>query len=249
MAASAARALAAEKGLVFLSSRSAEHCAELSDSIVASGGRSAWLASDLAEEGAAEAAVRSCVEAYGRLDAVFSVAGISGREFGDGPLHECTLDGWETTMEANAKSTFLVCRAAVRQMLVQDTDDTGLRGAILVMSSVLVSNPDPRHFATHAYAASKGAVEAFSRSVAAYYAPYGIRVNAIAPAFVATPMSQRAQQDPAIVAYLKDKQALAGGIIDAEDTVGTVLFLLSEGARIASGQVIAIDGGWAASEC
>jgi NAD(P)-dependent dehydrogenase (short-subunit alcohol dehydrogenase family) len=248
MAASAARAIAAEGGAVFIVSRTAEHAEALAASIVAGGGAAAWAAGDLAQEAAVEAAVDACIRAYGRIDGVFSAAGISGRRFGDGPLHEATLEGWETVMAANATSQFLVCRTAIRRMLEQAPDATGQRGAVLTMSSMLATRPAPGHFATHAYAASKGAIEALTRATAAYYAPQGIRVNAIAPSLIATPMSRRAQEDPAILAYLARRQPLAGGPIDAEDVTRTVLFLLSDDSRMVTGQVIAVDGGWSVSE-
>jgi NAD(P)-dependent dehydrogenase (short-subunit alcohol dehydrogenase family) len=151
-------------------------------------------------------------------------------------------------MRANATSQFLVCRAVIRQMLNQAPDAGGTRGAVLTMSSALATHPSATHFATHAYAASKGAIEAFTRAVAAFYAPRGIRVNAVAPALVATPMSRRAQDDPEVRDYLARKQPLADGPIDPDAVTRAVLFLLSDDARMVTGQVIAVDGGWSVSE-
>jgi len=248
MAASAARAIAAEGGAVFVVSRTPGHAEALARAIVADAGKAAWYAADVAQEAEVEAAVAACVDAFGRIDAVYSAAGISGRAFGDGPLHEATLEGWQTVLAMNATSQFLVCRAAVRRMLGQDPDGSGLRGALLTMSSTLATHPAASHFATHAYAASKGAIEAFTRSVASYYAGSGIRANVIAPALVATPMSRRAQDDPEIRAYLARKQPLAGGPIEADAVTPAVLFLLSDEARMVTGQVVAVDGGWSVSE-
>ena len=244
IAAAAARALVAEGASVFVVSRTAGNAGQLAGALEAEGARAGWRAADLSVEEEADASVAACVEQLGRLDCVYNVAGISGRRFGDGPLHDLTLEGWQTVLATNATSTMLVCRAAVRTMLDQEPDARGGRGAILNMSSVLATSPSPEHFATHAYAASKGAIEAFSRSIAAYYAPQGIRVNVIAPALVATPMSRRAQADPAIRAYLAQKQPLAGGPLDADDLTGTALYLLSDDARMVTGQVVAVDGGW-----
>ena len=229
----AARALAGEGGAVFVVSMTADHARALAEAI--GGG---WRAADLTQEAEVDAALDACLDRFGRIDCVYNVAGISARSFGDGALHEMTLDGWQTAMTVNATSTFLVCRAAMRTMLKQG------RGAILNMSSTLASDPEPRFFATAGYAASKGAIEAFSRAIAAYYAPHGVRINVIAPALVATPMSTRALSDAAILAYLERRQPLAGGPLSPADLVGTALYLLSDESRMVTGQVIAVDGGW-----
>ena len=245
MAASAARAIAAEGGRVFVASRTADHARALGDEL---GGRHGWFAAELSQEDGAEAAVAAARDRLGRLDAVYAVAGISGRRFGDGPLHEATLEGWETVIGSNLTSLFLVSRAAVRAMHEQEPDADNQRGTILAMSSALSRHPSAEYFATHAYAASKGAIEAFVRATAAFYAPRGIRVNAIAPALVSTPMSRRAQDDPAILAYLRGKQPLASGPIDPDAVTAVALHLLSRDARMVTGQVVDVDAGWSVSE-
>jgi NAD(P)-dependent dehydrogenase (short-subunit alcohol dehydrogenase family) len=194
---------------------------------------------DLSDEATAEAAVQACLHHYGRIDGVFNVAGISGRRFGDGPLHECSTEGWDTLMRVNVRSLFLVTRAAIRHML-----STHRPGAIVNMGSVLADSPEPRNFATHAYAASKGAIVALTKSAAAYYAPHKIRINAVAPGLVETPMSRRAQENVEICAYIRTKQALSGGFLSADDVAAAALFLLSDDARHITGEVLTIDGGW-----
>ncbi len=243
IAAAAARALAAEGGRVLVTSRTADHAKALAVEI---GAR--WQAADLTQEESVQSVIEAAVGAFGRLDCVYNVAGISGRRFGDGPLHEMTLDGWNQTIANNATSQFLVCRAAIRQMLAQEPAANGQRGAILNMSSVVAQKPSARYFATHGYAASKGAIESFSRALAASYARDGIRVNVIAPALVATPMSQRAQSDAQTMAYVAQRQPLAKGILQPEDLLGTALYLLSDDALMVTGQVVTVDGGWSISE-
>ena len=241
IAAAAAVALHGEGARIFVVSRTQEHVDDLLRTL---GPTCAGRRADLTQESEVDGLVGELVEKFGRLDCVYNVAGISGRRFGDGPVHEMTLDGWNQTLANNATSQFLVCRAAIRQMLAQEPAGNGQRGAILNMSSTLARYPEPSHFATHGYAASKGAIESFSRAMAAYYAPHGIRVNVIAPGLVATPMSQRAQRDPAILAYAAARQPLANGILQPGDLTGAALFLLSDDARMITGQTLDVDGGW-----
>jgi NAD(P)-dependent dehydrogenase (short-subunit alcohol dehydrogenase family) len=194
---------------------------------------------DLCDEDAVAQAFQACIEKLGGLSAVFNVAGSSGRRFGDGPVHECTLAGWEATFSANSRLAFLVSRAAVRHWLGTKTP-----GALLNIASVLAFSPEPTHFATHAYAAAKAATISMSHVMAAQYAANGIRVNVLAPALVRTPMSQRAQADPKIGAFIEHKQPLSHGFLEAADIAETALFLLSDKARHITGQVITVDGGW-----
>ncbi len=184
----------------------------------------------------------------GRIDVVFHVAGISGRRFGDGPLHECSVEGWDAVLDANARSTFLTNRAAVRRMLGQEPDEHGLRGTVLNMGSVLGWSPAPDFFGTYAYAASKGAIEAMTTAAAARYARDKIRFNLIAPALIETPMAARACGDPSILAYLADKQPMAGGPGSAEDCAEAALYLCEPASRFLTGVVLNVDGGWCVCE-
>src|SRR5262249_30482156 len=147
----------------------------------------------------------------GRIDVLFHAAGISGRKFGDGPLHQCEEDGWEQVLAANARAVFLTNRAAVRIMLGQPRDGAGLRGAVLNLGPALSHAPAPTHFGTIAYAASKGAVRALTLAAAARYAAEGIRFNLIEPGLIDTPMAARAVADPAIRSYVAARQPISGG--------------------------------------
>lgn len=196
---------------------------------------------DLTKPEAADRAVEQCLAQHGRIDALFHVAGASGRSHGDGPLDECTDEGWRFTIDANLTTAFHTTRAVLRQMMRQRC------GAILLTSSVLATSPERQRFATHAYAAAKGAVISMGRAMAAYYAPNGIRVNVIAPGLVRTPMSLRAQSDNEILNWMKVKQPLAGDLLDASEIAKAALFLLSDESRHITGQVIQVDAGWSVS--
>ncbi len=201
-----------------------------------------FSAADVRDEEAVRKSVAACVERFGRIDALFNVAGISARSLGDGPLHECSTEAWDTVMNVNAKGTFMMCR----EVLGEWTRNSQA-GVILNTGSVLAQHPQREHFATAGYAASKGAIEAMTLSAAAYYAPAGIRINVIAPGLVLTPMSARAQSNEQVMDYVARKQPLTQGMLAAEDIAKTACFLLRRDSSPITGQVITVDGGWSVS--
>ncbi|MSU36601.1 MAG: SDR family oxidoreductase [Pedosphaera sp.] len=206
--------------------------------------RGTVLRGDATDPSTAERAISAAVNAHGGFDGLYHVAGGSGRRRGDGPLHEISDDGWQFTQDINLKSLFHSNRAAVREFLHRKT-----RGSIVNCGSVLGYSPSPAFFPTHAYAAAKAAVLGLTRSAAAYYASYGIRLNVLAPGLVATPMSDRAQANPEILEFIRTKQPLDGGRIgQPEDLDSAVVWLLSDESKFVTGQVIAVDGGWSVSE-
>lgn len=179
-----------------------------------------------------------------QISAILHVAGGSGRRHGDGPLHELSDEGIDFTLNLNLKSLIYTNRAAVRFFMAQGTG-----GTILNVGSVLGHFPSPAYFATHAYAATKSAVVGFTRSVASYYAPHGIRVNVLSPALVETPMAQRACTNQDIQEFIRTKQPLDGGRVGVpQDLDGTMAHLLSDEARFITGQEFIVDGGWSISE-
>lgn len=202
------------------------------------------LCANAVEPGTAVQAIDACVQQYGHFHGLFHVAGGSGRKMGDGPLHELTLDGWNKTFELNLTALMLSNQAAIRWWLQHNTG-----GSVLNMSSVLGSSPSPVYFGTHAYAACKSAVTGFTKSLAAYYAKDNIRINAIAPALVNTPMAQRAIQNREIGAFIKTKQPLDGGRFgQPEDTDGIACYFMSDFSRFTTGQIVFVDGGWSVTE-
>jgi len=202
------------------------------------------FAADASDPKSAPAAINIALGNFQRFDGLYHVAGGSGRRQGDGPLHDLTDDGWRYTIEENLTSLAYSNRAAVQQFLKQRTG-----GTILNMGSVLGFAPSPHFFSTHAYAAAKSAIIGLTKSAAAYYAPAGIRLNVIAPALVATPMSQRAQGDEEILRFIATKQPLDGGRIgQPSDLDGAAVYFMSDDSRFVTGQVLSVDGGWSVSE-
>jgi NAD(P)-dependent dehydrogenase (short-subunit alcohol dehydrogenase family) len=204
------------------------------------GDRAVVLKSDATDPESAGQAIEAAVQRFGVLDGLYHVAGGSGRSFGDGPLDQINDDAWEATVRLNLTPVFYSNRAAVRQFLAQ-----GSGGSVLNISSILATSPSPKFFATHAYAAAKAAVIGLTRSAAAYYGGANIRFNALLPALVETPMSQRAARDEEIMRFIAVKQPLDGGRIGhVTDLDAAVVYFLSEQSRFVTGQVLAVDGGW-----
>ena len=238
---SAALTFAKQGAKVVVTGRNPESCEKANEQL---SGNGLVVNCDATIEGSTESAIEAGLNQWGPLHGLYHVAGGSGRKAGDGPLHEMSLAGWQSTIDLNLTSIMLSNRAALRTFLRQ-----GNGGAILNMGSVLGFSPSPEFFATHAYAAAKSAIIGFSKSIASYYAKDDIRVNVIAPALVETPMAKRAAEDSSIQKFIQSKQPLDGGRIGSpQDLDGACSLLLSDQSGFITGQVITVDGGWSISE-
>ena len=195
------------------------------------------LACDVTDEATVGATVAEAVKRLGGLDVVVNVVGISGRSLGDGPVHECTDAAWQRVLDVNVRSVFLVCKAAYPFL--------GRGSSVVNVSSVLGATGDATGlFATHAYAASKGAVLALTKAMAATYAAEGIRVNAVAPGLVRTPMSRRAQTNDAVLVEAARRQPLTGALVEPESVAAAITFLASTASAAITGAIVPVDGGW-----
>ena len=238
---SAAKAFVLHGAKVAVLGRNEESCISAQQQL---GQNAVALQGDACQEGTAKQAIELCIKSFGSFDGLYHVAGGSGRKFGDGPLHEITLDGWNKTFELNLTSLFLSNQAAVQQFILQNTG-----GTILNMGSVLGYSPSPKYFTTHAYAATKSALIGFVKATAAHYASANIRINILAPALVETPMSQRASSDQTIMDFVASKQPLDGGRNgQPQDLDGAAVYFMSDFSKFTTGQILSIDGGWSVTE-
>jgi meso-butanediol dehydrogenase / (S,S)-butanediol dehydrogenase / diacetyl reductase len=198
---------------------------------------SADFVGDLSRADEAERAVVAAEQQLGRVDVLFNGAGISGRSLGDGPVDSCTEEAWDAVLDSNLKSLFLCSKYAIPVLRRSGG------GAVVNLSSV-VGLVGSEVFDTHAYAASKGAIVTLTRAMAVAYAGDGIRVNAICPGLIDTPMSERARSDAETMARLRELQPLTGEPGQPEDVAGAAVYLAS--ATFVTGAVLTVDGGWTA---
>jgi NAD(P)-dependent dehydrogenase (short-subunit alcohol dehydrogenase family) len=197
-----------------------------------------FVQADVSRASDVEEAIRTVGDAFGRIDILFNVVGVSGRRWGDGPAAECTEEAWDRVMLINLKTVFLCCKFVIPRMV-----ESG-GGAIVNLSSVLGLVGGDEDFATHAYAASKGGIISFTKGIASYYSKQGIRANVLCPGLIATGMSARAQSDDRIRARLADLQPLTGDFGTADDVAKAALWLASDDAAFVTGVVLPVDGGW-----
>jgi NAD(P)-dependent dehydrogenase (short-subunit alcohol dehydrogenase family) len=234
----AAELFAAEGAAVAVVDLAAEAAEEAAGKITAEGGRSIALAANVAVAAEVESAVARAVREFGRLDVLYNNAGVNSA----GSVADATEDDWDRCFAVNAKGTFLCSRAAVPYL------ERAGGGAIVNQGSVagLVAVPN---FA--AYCAAKGAVVALTRSMAIDLAGRRIRVNAICPGTVFTPLMEpmlRARGDGDLEAGLAKTVVKypIGRLGTPAEIARVALFLASDDASFLTGSIVTADGGMTA---
>jgi NAD(P)-dependent dehydrogenase (short-subunit alcohol dehydrogenase family) len=197
-------------------------------------GRKALVATaDSRNQQEVASAVRAAVEAFGRIDILFNNAGTNVRK----PVVEMTDEDWHAIIETNVKGVFVVARAVARQMIAQKG------GCIINMSSASSVVPERDKVV---YASSKGAVMQFTKGLALEMAPHGIRVNAIAPGYMMTPLVKGYLESDAERQQRILSRIALSRVGQPEEIGGALVFLASDAASYITGATIAIDGGWTA---
>lgn len=198
--------------------------------IEGSGGKAAFLKADVTDPAAMDALVAACVSRFGSMDMAFNNAGILPPQR---PLHEILPEEFDLAINVDLKGVFYAMQAQIRHFL-----KTG-KGAIVNTASVAGIVADPN---MAAYVAAKHGVVGLTKAAAIEYAQAGIRVNAIGPGFVVTPMTQH-WADSADFRAAFFAQNISGRAAQPEEIAGTVLHLCSDAASFINGSLFVIDGG------
>ena len=217
----------AEGAVVYAFSRTAPSAAPSAASEPAAAAAPRWIQCDVADEASIAAAIAAVLAEAGRIDVLVNNAGITR----DGLLMRMKTEDWDAVLDTNLKSAFLLSRAVVRPMLKQRS------GCILNVSSVvgITGNGGQAH-----YSASKAGIIGFTKSLAREVASRDIRVNAIAPGFIETSMTDRIPED--FKQKLKESIPL-GRVGTTEEAANAALFLCSPLASYCTGIVLQVDGG------
>ncbi|HSI75710.1 MAG TPA: SDR family oxidoreductase [Lunatimonas sp.] len=225
-----ALAFAARGAMVVLSDYIPDEDTE--KSIKENGNDAIFVKCDVSREEDVRNLVAETVAHYGRLDFCFNNAGIEGTP---APATDCTNENWDKTININLKGVWYCMKYQIPEML-----KTG-GGSIVNNASIagLVGFGN-----MPAYVASKHGVVGLTKNAALDYAKQGIRVNAVCPGVIHTPMIDRfTGGDQAAIEQLKAGKPM-GRIGQPEEIAETVVFLCSDGASFITGQAIAVDGGW-----
>jgi NAD(P)-dependent dehydrogenase (short-subunit alcohol dehydrogenase family) len=205
---------------------------EVADGIAAAGGRAIALRCDVADHDQVVRAVAATIDAFGQIDVLVSNAGIGDRA----PAEEMTLEQWHRVVDINLSGAWYFDQAVGKHMI-----ERGIGGSIINTSSVTSLVGITTGNAN--YAATKGALNALTRTLAIEWAPHGIRVNAIAPTHVKTALiARKMEEDPALADFFLGNIPL-GRLGEPEDVVGAAIYLASDAGSLVSGHVLVVDGG------
>ncbi|MGF6569091.1 NAD(P)-dependent dehydrogenase (short-subunit alcohol dehydrogenase family) [Paraburkholderia sp. GAS333] len=190
------------------------------------------IAADVAIEADVIALVSACVERFGRLDVLVNNAGNSDQPY---PTIEQNIDAFDRLVDIHLRGTFLACREAAKLMLAQRS------GAIVNLGSIAGLAGIPQR---NAYSAAKAGIVAMTRSLACEWAREGIRVNAVAPGYVATELVEALERNGQMNLQSIEKRTPMGRLARPDEIARAIGFLASDAASYITGTTLSVDGGW-----
>jgi NAD(P)-dependent dehydrogenase (short-subunit alcohol dehydrogenase family) len=227
-----ALALAQAGAAVVLVARTAPELEACAREVTAAGGRALAHPADVTDPAQVRAAVAAAHE-LGDLRVCVNAAGTNV----PGPARDYAIADWDALFALNVRATFLACQAVGDALLGR-----GAPGSIVNLSSQMGTVGYPGRVA---YCATKHAVEGITRALAVEWAPQGIRVNAVAPTFVETPMTRPMLADPAFREEVR-RRLPTGALASVDDVAHAVRYLACDAAASVTGHVLRVDGGWTA---
>jgi NAD(P)-dependent dehydrogenase (short-subunit alcohol dehydrogenase family) len=189
---------------------------------------------DITEDKQVDDVIERIFEAHGRIDILVNNAGISLRH----PTTETTTEEWGRVMDVNLNGHFYCARAAGRHMVEARS------GAVVMLASIMGLTGGGRH-PNPAYHATKGAIVNLTRSLAVEWGPVGIRVNAVAPTYVLTPLTEKMLAEKEAKDYIINNTPMRQ-LATPEQIASAILFLSSDSASMITGHTLPVDGGWVA---
>lgn len=228
-----ALAFAKNGAKVVVSDISQEECELVVDEIKKNGGEGLAVKCDVTNEKEIKEMVKKTVDKFGKVDILVNNAGIC--EFK--PFLELTEEEWDKTLDINLKGYFL-CAQAVAKEMVKKKSGVIINIASVVMGQIGIGMAGLAH-----YSASKGGIAALTKTLALEFAPYNIRVNAIAPGAIDTPMAASTKADPKVLEATLAMIPLHR-MGKPEEIANTALFLSSNASSYITGSIVVVDGGW-----
>lgn len=229
--AAVARKLAAQGAMVVVTDINIDGAERVVDEVVAAGGTATAMRQDTAVEADSKAAVEFAVATYGQLDLAVNNAGIGG---GIAPIAQSSPDDWRRTIDINLNGVYYGLRHQLEHMMTRGS------GSVVNVSSILGTNGQAN---SAAYVSAKHAVVGLTKTAALEVSPHGIRVNAVGPGYINTPLLENAPQE-----LLDGLVSLhpAGRLGNAEEVSALIVFLLSDEASFVTGSYHLVDGGYSA---